>query len=90
MGATVSYIGSRTTAIGSQVLNPVITLPDYATVGLRASLAKNDWRADIYVKNLTDTRGISTYIGSGAPNLRGSKIIIDPRTVGISLTKSFR
>jgi iron complex outermembrane receptor protein len=90
IGGTYAYTGTRTTGLGALVTNPVVRLPDYGTLALRASIGNGDWRADFYVKNVTDSRGISTYIGSGAPDLRGSKIVINPRTFGITLTKSFR
>lgn len=42
-----------------------------------------------FESNLTNSRGIAAYLGSGAPGLTGEKGIIDPRAFGVTLTKSF-
>ncbi len=88
-GGTVAYQDERTTGLGSIVTNPIVSLPAYATLALRAGVSVSDWRAELYMRNVTDERGINVYIGQGTPGLHGSKYIIDPRTIGVTLTRTF-
>ena len=99
VGATWSYVGSRisnfaasaTVVNGAVALvpNPRETLPSYNTVNLRAGLENARWSFELYVKNLGDTRGITSYANTGTPNSGGSIGLIQPRTVGATATIHF-
>ena len=99
VGATWSYVGSRisdfqasTTVVNGAVAfvpNPRAELPSYNTVNLRAGLTNQRWSFELYVKNVGDTRGITSYTNAGTPNFGGSIGIIQPRTVGAMATLQF-
>jgi iron complex outermembrane recepter protein len=98
-GATWSYVGSRisdfaasTTVVNGAVAfvpNPREALPSYNTVNLRAGLENARWSFELYVKNLGDTRGITSYANAGTPNFGGSIALIQPRTIGATATVRF-
>lgn len=99
VGATWSYFGSRisdfqasTTVVNGAVAfvpNPRAELPSYNTVNLRAGLTNQRWSFELYVKNVGDARGITSYFNSDTPNFGGSIGIIQPRTVGATATLQF-
>jgi outer membrane receptor protein involved in Fe transport len=90
VGATWSYVGARSTDFGSdetQLLQ--VRLPGYNNYGARVGLDNDRWRWTLYAKNLSDSRGISNYVSSGAFNLNGGASIIQPRTFGVTLSTKF-
>jgi iron complex outermembrane recepter protein len=90
VGGTFSYVGARSTDFGSDETGLLqIALPGYNTYGARVGLDNDRWRWTIYGKNLSDSRGISSYGSSGAPNLNGVGSIIQPRTFGVTLSTKF-
>lgn len=90
VGATLRYISDRTVSFNSNVGTPQYRLPDYAQVDLRAGVTVGPVDAQIFVRNLFDTRGqLSglTYLSSlGAP---AQVTVMQPRTIGASLTTKF-
>ena len=86
VGGTLSYVGDRLDAFSSA--GPQRTdLPAYAKLDLHAGTTYNSWTANLYVNNVTDKRGlISGGIGNQLPY---SFYYIQPRTVGLSLAKTF-
>ena len=96
VGATVSYVGSRndiftscTTTLPSGACPmppPRQELPAYAKTDLRAGLKWDDWRFNLYANNVTDRRGL---ISGGYPSSLSDFFIIQPRTVGLSVSKIF-
>jgi outer membrane receptor protein involved in Fe transport len=98
-GATWSYIGSRindfqatTTVVGGAIVfvpDPRATLPSYNTVNLRAGLENARWSFEVYIKNVGDTRGITSYGSQGTPSFGGSMGLIQPRTIGATATVHF-
>jgi len=77
------------------------TIPGYNTVDLRAGVNGDNWNISVYVKNLTNKRGIvqassfQNYVPvAGATNpvtgmLEDNASIITPRLMGISVSRSF-
>jgi outer membrane receptor protein involved in Fe transport len=95
-GATWSYIGSRwadfsstQTGLTTFEPNPRAELPSYNTVNLRAGLENARWMFELYAKNVGDVRGVTYYNGSGAPNFGGSIGLVQPRTIGATITARF-
>ncbi|MGO9934333.1 MAG: TonB-dependent receptor [Steroidobacteraceae bacterium] len=90
VGATWSYVGSRSSDFGS---NPAgtgqVDLPVYNTVGARVGLDNNHYRVMVYGKNLGNSDGITFYSSSGAPGLNGDVGVIQPRTIGVTLSAKF-
>jgi iron complex outermembrane receptor protein len=83
--AQISYVGERLglfTADGERQ-----TFPAYAKLDLRAGMHYDSWTASVYVNNVADKRGlISGGIGTSIPF---SYYVIQPRTVGLSVAKTF-
>lgn len=95
-GATWSYIGSRFNdfsatpgATGAYEPEPRPELSSYNTVNLRAGLENGRWAFELYCKNVGDTRGITYYVNSGAPNFGGVIGYVQPRTLGGTVTARF-
>jgi iron complex outermembrane receptor protein len=90
VGATWSYVGARSTVFGSdETMLLQVRLPSYNDYGARVGFDNDRWRWTLYGKNLSDSRGISSYNSSGAPGLNGSASIIQPRTFGVTLSTKF-
>jgi iron complex outermembrane recepter protein len=90
VGATWSYVGSRRTDFGSSVNTlEQVALPSYNTYEARVGLDNNHYRVSLYGKNLGDSRGITSYLSSGAPGLQGEAGVIQPRTFGVTLSAKF-
>ncbi len=90
-GATWSYIGTRSTDFASSAATvpAQVGLPSYDTIAVRAGLENTRYRVTVYGKNLSDARGITDYFSSGAPGLAGELSVIQPRTVGVTLSAKF-
>jgi outer membrane receptor protein involved in Fe transport len=86
VGGSVSYIGDRKSLFPS--LSPPLLrleMPGYAQTNLSAGARYNSWTANLYVNNLTDRRGVLS-----AADPQTSLInYIQPRTIGVSLAKTF-
>ena len=90
VGATWSYVGARSTVFGSdETMLLQVRLPSYNDYGARVGFDNDRWRWTLYGKNLSDSRGISSYTSSGAPGLNGSASVIQPRTFGVTLSTKF-
>ena len=110
VGASFQHVGSRSTdyAFNYPVLpSPLPPLPassrvpSYNTVSLRAGVNVGAWSVDLYVKNLTNERGIVQASGfqnfvavSGRLNpitgrTEDNATIITPRMFGLSVSRSF-
>jgi iron complex outermembrane receptor protein len=90
VGATGSYVGNRQTNFGSDVTGTMqVSLPSYNTYGARVGLDNDHVRITLFAKNLSDSRGITSYTSSLAPNLNGVVGVTDPRTFGVTLAAKF-
>jgi iron complex outermembrane recepter protein len=90
VGATWSYVGARETGFGTDVTQTTqVRLPSYNTYAARIGLDNARYRVTLYGKNLSDSRGITNYVSQGAPGLNGDVSVIQPRTVGVTLSAKF-
>ncbi len=90
VGGTWSYVGTRSTDFGSSADTlSQVELPSYNTYAVRLGLDNNRYRITLYGKNLGDTRGITSYVSSSAPGLQGTMGVIQPRTIGVTLSAKF-
>lgn len=85
VGAALAWIGDRLGVFTGGPLRQ--DLPAYAKVDLRASVRRGDWALNVYVNNVTDRRGVLNG-GLGTWNA-ASFNLIQPRTVGLSITRTF-
>jgi len=96
VGATWNFIGSRLNDFSATavVVNgvpgfapvPRAQLPSYNTVNLRAGVDNAHWALELYAKNVGDSRGITYYNNTASSNFGGEEGLIQPRTVGITVT----
>ena len=88
-GASLSYVGPR---VGIFQVTPQRQIfGGYTRLDLHGGLRYSTWTADLFANNLTDRRAPLTG-GLDAPNSYASAqsfIYIQPRTVGLSISKSF-
>ncbi len=84
-GATLSYMGERQ---GPFVATPArATYPSYTKVDLRVGVRLEDWLVNVYATNVGDKRGL---IGGGPGNFPSTSFMyIQPRTVGLSVSRTF-
>lgn len=89
-----AYIGGRWSYVGDRYSGFDRTgqtlLPHYETIDLRLGLQGKRYSAGLYVKNAGNSRGITSF-GSGAiaPDALGSASIVQPRTIGLSISGRF-
>jgi outer membrane receptor protein involved in Fe transport len=88
------YFGDRYGPFNSVLppapLQPQVFIPGYSTVDFLARLSDGRYSVDLFLRNLTDTRGFTSLQsegGGGNGNLQGT--IITPRTIGLSLAAKF-
>jgi iron complex outermembrane receptor protein len=89
LGATWSYVGSRSSDFESSAAMPPgqMVLPSYHTTDVRLGVKKGHYTVTLYGKNMTDARGITDFESSGAPYT--TVTVIQPRTVGVTLNATF-
>jgi len=83
-GASVNYIGQRYgDFLSVYATTSRVVYPGYAQTNLHAGVRENSWTVNFYLNNATDRRGV-TFID---PSLGQGYIYIQPRTVGVSVSK---
>ena len=87
-GVTWDYVGKRFSDFSLYSVSH-FRLPSYDSINGQAGLDFGRYSASIYVRNLTDNRGITTYGQNGGYNFTGNATIIQPRTFGIKLTARY-
>lgn len=83
------YADFNSTAVLSQ-FKPQLFLPSYSTVDLLAGLDNGRYSVNLFLRNLTNKRGINSisYLGGGVAADRSAELI-NPRTIGLSLAARF-
>ena len=89
IGGSVFHLGDRTGQFASIYLAPPERqdLPAYTKLDLRSGVDYGTWRVSLYVNNVTDKRGVLDGGLDLIPN--NAYIYIQPRTVGMTLSKTF-
>jgi iron complex outermembrane recepter protein len=86
VGGALSYVGDRQDAFSSASPERQ-DLPAYAKLDLRAGTKFDSWTVNLFVNNVANKQGlISGGIGNQLPY---SFFYIQPRTVGLSVSKAF-
>ena len=91
IGADTAYVGKRYEAFPPSLGEPQPLVPSYTYGNVHAGVTSNGYTATLYVKNVTDNRGVlSTQQQFSAANvLPLHTAFITPRTIGISVLKEF-
>jgi iron complex outermembrane recepter protein len=87
LGGSVSYVGDRQGSFGNSAVPQRQTFPSYTKTDVHAGLRYESWTANIFITNLTDERGV---LYGGLQTFDASVFnYIQPRTVGLSIVKTF-
>lgn len=89
VGGTVSYVGDRESEFAQVFTGSTQrqNLPAYAKADLRAGARYESWTVNLFINNVADRRGLlSGGLGSYPPF---AFQYIQPRTVGLSVAKTF-
>lgn len=90
-GGSISLVGDRVGSFNPSlalgVAPPRQNLPAYARTDLRIGLRYQTWTANVFVNNVTDRRGV--LIGGLGTSNSNAFSYIQPRTVGLLVSKSF-
>jgi outer membrane receptor protein involved in Fe transport len=89
IGATWSYVGSRSSDFSSIAAAPPVVLPSYNTTAVRLGLENDRYRLMLYGKNLSDARGITDYTSALGGSPYSTISVIQPRTIGLALSAKF-
>jgi iron complex outermembrane receptor protein len=96
LGGTYNYVGSRPYEfVGApapgQAPSPRTFFPAYRPLNLLAGARYDSLRVNLYVNNVTNARGILSFNGaSSIGNIyENNSSVIQPRTIGLSITKVF-
>jgi len=94
VGGSITYTGDRTPDFNVRdAQGDLKNLPSYTSIDLRAGIESDRWLAQVYVRNLTNKRGIASVITldpGNYPNDAGAIGITRPRTIGVTLGARFR
>jgi iron complex outermembrane recepter protein len=89
VGATWSYVGSRSSDFSSVAAAPPVVLPSYNTTAVRLGLENDRYRVMLYGKNLSNANGITDYTSAPGGSPYSTISVIQPRTVGVALSAKF-
>jgi iron complex outermembrane recepter protein len=89
VGAQWSYVGTRSTDFASSTVSGQVGLPHYNTVDARLGVDNDRYRVTLYAKNLNDSRAVTNFVDTGSPGLNGDITVIQPRTIGLTLSAKF-
>jgi iron complex outermembrane recepter protein len=81
--ASVSWVGNRKDIFTDSPDR--LDLPSYTKADFLAGATHDTWSLNVFVNNLTDERGAL----QGDPRFASSVVYIRPRTIGMSLVKTF-
>jgi iron complex outermembrane receptor protein len=85
VGASLVYVGSRLGSFQPTVDRQIF--PAYSKLDARTGAKYNSWTINVFVTNLADRRGI---LGGGLDTIPTTSFtVIQPRSVGLSVSKTF-
>lgn len=88
VGGSFSYVGARESEFATNPSTPRIRFPAYTDVDLHAGTRYATWTINLFVNNVANEHGVL----GGGPNYAESAyyaVYVQPRTVGLSVTKTF-
>ncbi len=88
VGATWSYVGSRSSDFASSATGQVV-LPSYSTYGARLGLENSHYSMALYGRNLSDSRGFTNYASAATGSPYSAVTVTQPLTIGFTLSAKF-
>lgn len=89
VGGSLRYVGEREADFISGPQAVRSKLPAYTQVDLRADARHDAWTVGLFANNVSNKRGFVGRTEGGPSNPLPTGIYIQPRTVGLSVTKEF-
>lgn len=90
IGANWVYTGDRRAGYSaSPLIFGYSPLPSFSTFNAQGGIEFDTVRFEIFVRNLTDSRGLTTFGSSGGASLTGTAQIVQPRTIGAKISVNF-
>jgi len=87
VGAQASFVGNRFGQFSSSASAYRQYYPGYTQINLRTGVVRSSWTGNLYITNVADNRAV---IGGGTGSFPPNGFqYIQPRTVGLNVTKSF-
>ena len=91
VGGSLGYTGDRTVEFDNRAADGSLRQADgYTTLNLRAGAYLGRWSVELYGKNLTNERGVTS--STSRPRCRTARSasgLIRPRTIGVSVATRF-
>ena len=66
-----------------------VLVPVYHTGALRAGVEDDRYSFELFINNISDSRGITFYQSEGGQNFTGQETIVQPRTIGATARVKF-
>lgn len=86
VGSTLSYIDDRVGAFLGDA-TPREVFPSYTQIDIHGGIEWDQWTVNVYVNNLSDRRGV---LGGGVGTIPPTAFqVIQPRTIGFSMVRTF-
>jgi hypothetical protein len=88
VGGSLGYTGERSIQFDSRAANGSLNqAPSFVTLNLRAGAYLGRWNVELYGKNLTNDKGVTSIGDPGLlPNGAVGLSLIRPRTIGLSVS----
>lgn len=91
VGGSANYIDGRPQEFTGDATQPRIVYPSYTQLNFKLGARSEAWLMNLYVNNATDRRGVVGITNSYSLNSPHGYIatVIQPRTIGVSLARTF-
>ena len=86
---SASYVGDRESTFSISPAQPRVSLPSYVQPNILAGVRYASWTVNCFANNVTDKRGVMSRPAFGPGPTQFGYIYIQPRTIGLSVTKTF-
>jgi iron complex outermembrane recepter protein len=86
-GGSVSYVGDRLGEFATTASPVRLTFPSYVSFDVRTGAHVGPWSLDLFCSNVADRRGVVGGTATGASGTGINVIYLQPRTVGLSLSR---
>ncbi len=90
LSGSANYVGERfTDFVTANYVNNHTRLPGYVNGSIRAGIEHGHLSAEAFVNNISDERGLTSYINNGGARQTGLATTIQPRLIGAVVRAKF-